>query len=112
MILMTVLMAVLFAVADSTATPQARAGTDSGNILKNVDLTQSDGLGGERGTLGWMPWNFGLSSCRAKAQGGGAVAFEFFGAERCYFRQTPLTLKPGGRYRLGAEVRTSGLNGI
>ena len=106
------MMAVLFAVADSTATPQSRAGTDSGNILKNVDMTQSDGLGGERGTLGWTPWNSGLSSCRAKAQGGGIVAFEFFGAERCYFRQTPLTLKSGGRYRMGAEVRTSGLNGM
>ena len=79
------------------------------NLVKNPDLSMTDGLGGRRGTVGWLPRNAGLSSCTGESCGEGAMALTFVGADMCYFRQTPVALKSGGKYRLSAEVRTAGL---
>ena len=79
------------------------------NLVKNPDLSMTDGLGGRRGTVGWWPRNAGLSSCTGESCGEGAMALTFVGADMCYFRQTPVALKSGGKYRLSAEVRTAGL---
>ena len=85
------------------------AGTAWGrNVVKNGDLSLTDGMGS---VVGWMSGNYDESTVSARPVGGGVVSVEFYGAKRTYFKQSPLTLQPGGRYRISADVRTSGLGG-
>ena len=78
------------------------------NAIKNSDLTMNDGMGG---IVGWSVRSPAGSSADVRAAGGGVVSAEFGGERRSYFRQYPLTLQSGGRYRLRVDVRTAGLGG-
>lgn len=81
------------------------------NIIRNPDLSMPDGLGGEKAAVGWRPFAKGVSSCSGRNCGEGAFEVLFEGGDPCHFRQSPISLKPSGRYRLRAEVQTDGLNG-
>ena len=78
------------------------------NVVKNGDLTQTDGMGS---VVGWSTRSVEGCTAAAHAAGGGVVAVEFTGSKRTYFRQTPLTLQSGGKYRMSVDVRTAGLGG-
>lgn len=77
------------------------------NILVNPGLSQLDDFGD---VFGWaeFKWNADDSACSAHASGDGSFAVSFRGPKTTYFRQYPIALKPGGRYRLSADVKTSG----
>ena len=78
------------------------------NLIQNADLSLDDGMGG---VLGWS--DMAKSDCGIEAHNSapGTMTITFTGQERSYFRQSPLALKSGGRFRLSAEVRTAGLGG-
>ena len=78
------------------------------NIVKNADLSMTDGLGG---VVGWSVRKEDGCSAEAHPVGGGVVSVTFKGPQRSYFRQTPLKLQSGGKFRLSVDVRTAGLGG-
>lgn len=76
------------------------------NVIKNSDLTMNDGMGG---VVGWSVRAPEGCFADVRAAGGGVVSVAFGGEKRSYFKQFPLTLQSGGRYRLRVDVRTAGL---
>ena len=76
------------------------------NVIKNSDLTMNDGMGG---IVGWSVRAPEGCFADVRAAGGGVVSVAFGGEKRSYFKQFPLTLQSGGRYRLRVDVRTAGL---
>ena len=95
----------LLAVAASGAWLHVSAAT---NIIWNHDLSITDGMGG---TPGWSVRAKDGCGVEAKGASSGVVTLTFSGKEISYFKQTPVALKSGGRFRLSAEVRTAGLGG-
>jgi len=86
------------------------------NLLFNPDMSMSDGMGeiagwsrdnngGSRKPLDWDP---GFATVTASR---GEIAFVFSCPELRVVRQKYFHLTPGGKFRLSAEARTSGLNG-
>ena len=81
---------------------------NASNALKNTDLSITDGMGG---TVGWSVRATFDSSVRMAAKSAGTIEVTFNGPDRTYCFQKPVGLQSGGRYRLSADVRTSGLGG-
>ena len=78
------------------------------NLVVNPDFSEDDGFGG---ILGWSHETWADGTVNARSLGGGVACVEFGGSVRVHWQQLPVSLKHGRKYRLNAEVRTSGLNG-
>ena len=81
------------------------------SVLTNADMTQSDGMGERAGWSGASYREVTDSKVVAVSSGDGAFELVFTGPRYLFFRQNMLTLQPGGRYRMSAEVQTAGLAG-
>ena len=73
------------------------------NLFCNPDYSEDDGLGADNC---WTLYNDGVQSVRAKALGGGEWELTANEPKDGYFRQAPVALVPGARYRLSAEVKS------
>ena len=90
-------------VVAALAVSTASAGT---NLFRNADYSQDDGLGGP---VGWSLYYDGVQTVRAKSFGDGSWELIAVDPQNGYFRQTPVTLKPGAPYRLSADVMSDDL---
>lgn len=76
------------------------------NLVINPDFSEDDGLGG---ILGWSHETYADGAVRVRRMQGGVASVEFDGKARSHWHQLPVKLAPKRKYRLKADVRTSGL---
>ena len=77
-------------------------------ILFNADFAKRDGFGLP---VGWDVVIGELTDVSYRTLGGGVIELSLAEGKGVHLRQGPIKLKSGGRYRFGAEVKTSGLGG-
>ena len=77
-------------------------------VLFNADFAEKDGFGLP---VGWDVVIGELTDVSYRSLPDGAVEMSLAEGKGVHLRQGPITLKSGGRYRFGAEVKTSGLGG-
>lgn len=72
------------------------------NLFCNPDYSEDDGVGGP---CAWTLYHDGVQTVRAKALGDGEWELVAVEPKLGYFRQAPVTLVPGARYRFSAKVK-------
>ena len=89
----------------------ALTGFSAGNILWNAGMSETDNLGDPLGWTEELPSpRYFVSGVVVRPRDDGSFSVDFDGPKLLLLKQTQLTLLPGGRYRMGCEVRTDGGN--